>query len=189
MQLIETDIPDVLVFKPRVFQDNRGEFLESFRQEWFTSRGIATTFVQDNHSRSVKGVIRGLHYQIINPQAKLVMVTRGEVLDIAVDVRRGSPTFGHHVAQRLSAENRMVMYLPEGFAHGFQVLSEDGADFVYKCSRYYDPAGERGILYSDSELSLPWVLSETPLLSEKDLDLPTLNQLSSNDLPIYDYES
>jgi dTDP-4-dehydrorhamnose 3,5-epimerase len=188
MQLIETNIPDVLVFKPRVFQDNRGEFLESFRQEWFTDRGINTTFVQDNHSRSVRGVIRGLHYQILNPQAKLVMVTRGEVLDIAVDIRRGSPTFGQHVAQRLSAENRMVMFLPEGFAHGFQVLSEEGADFVYKCSRYYDPAGERGILYSDSELALPWDSSAEALLSEKDLLLPELNQLSLTDLPIYENE-
>jgi dTDP-4-dehydrorhamnose 3,5-epimerase len=188
MQLIETNLPDILVFKPRVFQDNRGEFLESFRQEWFSDRGIDTAFVQDNHSRSVKGVIRGLHYQIINPQAKLVMVTRGEVLDIAVDIRRGSPTFGMHVAQRLSADNRMVMYLPEGFAHGFQVLSDEGADFVYKCSRYYDPAGERGILYSDSELALPWEQQTQPLLSEKDLLLPKLNQLSTNDLPIYIHE-
>jgi dTDP-4-dehydrorhamnose 3,5-epimerase len=183
MNIIETDIPDILVAEPRVFTDDRGYFMETYRHEWLTNFGITHQFVQDNLSRSKKGVLRGLHYQIQNAQAKLVMVTQGEVLDIAADIRKGSPTYGHYVSMRLSAENRRIMYIPEGFAHGFLVLS-DQADFLYKCSRYYTPTGERGLHWADPSLNIQWN-ADSPILSEKDKVLPFLTDIKPEDLPEY----
>lgn len=183
MNIIKTDIPDILVVEPRIFTDERGYFLETYRHEWLNEVGIDHGFVQDNLSRSVQGVLRGLHYQIQNAQAKLVMVTQGAVLDVAVDIRRGSPTFGRHVSMVLSAENRRVMYIPEGFAHGFHVLSPS-ADFLYKCSRYYDPSGERGLFWADTQLGIDWGTKQ-PVLSPKDQKLPELSQIINEDLPQY----
>lgn len=183
MPIIRTEIPDILVFEPKIFADDRGYFLETYREEWLRQEGVENQFVQDNLSRSRRGVLRGLHYQIRNAQAKLVMVTKGEVLDVAVDIRRGSPTFGKYVSRILSAENRHIMYIPEGFAHGFHVLSDE-ADFLYKCSRYYDPGSERGILWSDPQLNIDWG-TDAPILSEKDLNLPKLATLKPEDFPDY----
>ncbi|KPQ00642.1 MAG: dTDP-4-dehydrorhamnose 3,5-epimerase RmlC [Bacteroidetes bacterium HLUCCA01] len=183
MQIIKTDIPEILVVEPRIYTDDRGYFLETYRHEWLSEVGINHDFVQDNLSRSVQGVLRGLHYQIQNAQAKLVMVTQGSVLDVAVDIRRGSPTFGRHVTMLLSSENRRVMYIPEGFAHGFHVISPS-ADFLYKCSRYYDPSGERGISWADKQLEIDWGTTE-PILSPKDQILPELSNVNSEDLPVY----
>lgn len=169
MNVIASDIPDVLILEPRVFGDDRGFFYESFNAKAF---GDATglhdlSFVQDNHSRSAKGVLRGLHYQIENAQGKLVRVTAGEVLDIAVDIRRSSPSFGRWVAVRLSAENNRQLWIPPGFAHGFVVLS-DYAEFLYKTTDYYTPAAERCIRWDDPDLAIDWELSGTPQLSAKD---------------------
>lgn len=169
MNVIASDIPDVLILEPRVFGDERGFFYESFNAKAF---GDATglrdlTFVQDNHSRSAKGVLRGLHYQIENAQGKLVRVTAGEVLDIAVDIRRSSPTFGRWVGVRLSAENSRQLWVPPGFAHGFVVLS-DYAEFLYKTTDYYTPAAERCIRWDDADLAIDWELDGTPQLSAKD---------------------
>lgn len=183
MNIIKTAIPDILLAEPRIFEDDRGYFMESYRYEWLTDFGVTHQFVQDNLSRSKKGVLRGLHYQIRNAQAKLVMVTQGEVLDVAVDIRKGSPTFGKQVCVRLSADNRRIMYIPEGFAHGFLVLS-DQADFLYKCSRYYDPSGERGLHWADATLNIDWGV-KNPVLSAKDAVLPTLEAIKPEDLPEY----
>lgn len=183
MNIIETQIPEVFVIEPRFFRDDRGYFMETYRREWLESRGVTHDFVQDNLSRSGKGVLRGLHYQIINAQAKLVTVTAGEVLDVAVDLRLGSPTFGKVAMHLLSAENRKIMYIPEGFAHGFLVLSEY-ADFKYKCSRYYDPSGERGLYFGDSTLDIRWPIQD-PILSDKDRALPMLAAIAQADLPTY----
>lgn len=169
MNVIATDIPDVVILEPKVFGDERGFFYESFNAKAF---GDATglrdlSFVQDNHSRSAKGVLRGLHYQIENAQGKLVRVTAGEVLDIAVDIRRSSPTFGRWVGVRLSAENSRQLWVPPGFAHGFVVLS-DYAEFLYKTTDYYTPSAERCIRWDDPELAINWELEGTPQLSAKD---------------------
>lgn len=181
MNCIKTDIPGVLIFEPKILGDQRGYFLESFRMSWFEDQGIKTKFVQDNLSRSRRGTLRGMHYQLHNPQAKLVMVTRGEVLDIVVDVRKDSPTYGKYVSCFLTEDNRKVMYIPEGFAHGFQVVSES-ADFMYKCSNYYDPTAERGINAMDPSLALPWY-DITPITSERDQKLPFLDKLPEIDKP------
>lgn len=167
MDIIQTDIPDVLLFKPRVFGDERGFFMETFRQSDFDDLGVQ--FVQDNHSKSAKGVLRGLHYQIQQPQGKLVRVVKGEVYDVAVDLRQSSPTFGRSVAVRLSEENKQVFWVPPGFAHGFLVLSEE-AEFVYKCTEYYAPEHEKSLLWNDPELNIPWPVNESgePALSAKD---------------------
>ncbi|MBA1241331.1 MULTISPECIES: dTDP-4-dehydrorhamnose 3,5-epimerase [Pseudomonas] len=169
MNVVTTNIPDVLIFEPRVFGDDRGFFFESFNERAFNeATGRQVTFVQDNHSRSQRGVLRGLHYQIQNPQGKLVRVATGEVLDIAVDIRRGSPTFGHCVSVLLSEENKRQLWIPEGFAHGFVVLSET-ADFLYKTTDYYNPAAERCIAWNDPTLAIDWQLGELePRLSAKD---------------------
>jgi len=168
MNVITTDLPDVLILEPKVFGDSRGFFYESFNARVFEElTGVRTTFVQDNHSRSQKGVLRGLHYQLENTQGKLVRVIHGEVLDVAVDVRRSSPHFGKWVTARLSAENRRQMWVPEGFAHGFVVLS-DSAEFLYKTTDYYNPAAERCIRWDDPDLDIDWQLNEAPLLSAKD---------------------
>jgi dTDP-4-dehydrorhamnose 3,5-epimerase len=169
MEVITTAIPDLLLFKPKVFGDERGFFLETFRESWFGDRGISVTFVQDNHSSSAKGVLRGLHYQIKNPQGKLVRVTAGEVYDVAVDMRKSSPTFGQSVGVYLSAENKHIFWVPPGFAHGFLVLSER-AEFNYKCTEYYAPEYERSLLWNDPALNIEWPLSGiiNPVLSVKD---------------------
>lgn len=183
MEIIETAIPDVFVIKPKIFGDDRGYFLESFRKEWFKDRGLNVDFVQSNISRSNKGALRGLHYQIRNPQDKLVMVSFGEVLDVVVDIRKNSPTFGKYVSKILSADNRLIMYIPGGFAHGFQVLSET-ADFTYMCSNYYDKNGERGVNYNDPELGIKWQ-PIPPILSQRDESMPNLKDIPDEDLPLF----
>ncbi|KAF2410644.1 dTDP-4-dehydrorhamnose 3,5-epimerase [Pseudomonas antarctica] len=161
-------IPDVLLFEPTLFGDERGFFFESFNQRLFEGAiGRSVTFVQDNHSRSAKNVLRGLHYQLKQPQGKLVRIVQGEVFDVAVDIRFGSPTFGQWVGEYLSAENKKQLWVPEGFAHGFVVLSES-AEFLYKTTNYYDPDSERSILWSDTELNIKWPASIDPTLSAKD---------------------
>lgn len=161
-------IPDVILFEPKVFGDDRGFFFESFNHRHFEEAvGKPITFVQDNHSRSLKNVLRGLHYQIQQPQGKLVRVAQGEVFDVAVDLRRSSATFGQWVGAHLSAENKHQLWVPEGFAHGFLVLSET-AEFLYKTTDYYAPEHERCILWSDASLQVRWPDGERPILSEKD---------------------
>jgi len=182
---IETELPGVVLLEPRVHGDHRGFFLESYNQRTFAELGIHHRFVQDNHSRSVRGVLRGLHYQLRQPQAKLVRVTRGLVFDVAVDIRRGSPHFGRWTAAELSEDNRRMLFAPEGFAHGFLVLSEV-AEFQYKCSDFYDPAGERGIAWNDPTIAVAWPLDGLePILSGRDLDWGTLGRMSDNDLPVF----
>lgn len=168
MNVIATKLPDVLILEPKVFGDERGFFYESFNAKAFSeATGLDRQFVQDNHSRSQKGVLRGLHYQIDNAQGKLVRVTAGKVLDVAVDIRRSSPTFGQWVAVELSAENARQLWVPEGFAHGFVVLS-DYAEFLYKTTDYYTPSAERCISWNDPDLAIDWQLDATPQLSAKD---------------------
>jgi dTDP-4-dehydrorhamnose 3,5-epimerase len=168
MKVISTDLPEVFIVEPKVFGDQRGFFYESFNQKaWEEATGLQSRFVQDNHSRSAKGVLRGLHYQIRQPQAKLVRVVVGEVFDVAVDVRSSSPTFKQWVGVRLSAENKRQLWIPEGFAHGFLVLSEV-AEFLYKATDYYAPEHERGIIWNDPDLAIQWPLTEAPTVSEKD---------------------
>ncbi|WP_350649242.1 dTDP-4-dehydrorhamnose 3,5-epimerase [Pseudomonas sp. HY13-MNA-CIBAN-0226] len=168
MNVIATDLPGVLIIEPKVFGDERGFFYESFNARAFEeATGLDTRFVQDNHSRSQKGVLRGLHYQLENTQGKLVRVTAGEVLDVAVDIRRCSPHFGKWVAVRLSAENHRQLWVPQGFAHGFLVLSES-AEFLYKTTDYYTPSAERSIRWDDPDLAIDWQLDGAPQLSAKD---------------------
>lgn len=172
MKVTRTAIPDVVMLEPKVFGDARGFFVESFNQQAFRdATGLDVHFVQDNHSRSVAGVLRGLHYQIRQPQGKLVRVVRGSVFDVAVDVRRASPTFGAWVGAELSEENHRQLWVPPGFAHGFLVLS-DSADFLYKTTEYYAPVHERCIAWDDADIGIRWPLAAmglaTPVLSEKD---------------------
>ncbi|MDB9419344.1 MAG: dTDP-4-dehydrorhamnose 3,5-epimerase [Microcystis viridis Mv_BB_P_19951000_S69] len=168
MKVIPTEIPDVLIIEPQVYGDDRGFFLESFNQRDFREKtGVNTTFVQDNHSMSLKNVLRGLHYQIPNPQGKLVRVVSGSVFDVAVDARQSSPTFGQWVGCVLSAENKRIFWVPEGFAHGFLVLSER-AEFLYKTTNYYYPQYEKTILWNDADLGIDWPLDTPPILSPKD---------------------
>ena len=168
MNVIKTTIPDVLIIEPRVFGDDRGFFFESFNEKMFEEKtGVRTRFVQDNHSRSGKNVLRGLHYQIQQPQGKLVRVVTGEVLDVAVDIRKSSPTFGQWVSCLLTAANKKQFWVPAGFAHGFVVLS-DTADFLYKTTDYYAPQYERSILWNDPDLAIDWQVSGEPILSGKD---------------------
>lgn len=170
MRVIAADIPDVLIIEPRVFGDERGFFYESFNQKiWEKETGLRTMFVQDNHSRSTRNVLRGLHYQISQSQGKLVRVIAGKVFDVAVDIRKSSPTFGKWVGFALSAENKLIMWIPEGFAHGFLVLS-DVADFLYKTTDYWMPEYERTIIWNDPDLSIKWPLRGHPVLSSKDSD-------------------
>ncbi|MCG7600444.1 dTDP-4-dehydrorhamnose 3,5-epimerase [Halomonas sp. McH1-25] len=168
MNVIETSIPEVLILEPKVFGDARGFFMESFNQRVFEEvTGCRRAFVQDNHSRSRRGVLRGLHYQLEHPQGKLVRVTQGVVYDVAVDLRRSSPTFGKWVGMMLSAENSRQLWVPEGFGHGFMVLSES-ADFLYKTTDYYHPASERSIRFDDPDLGIKWPEVEALALSDKD---------------------
>jgi dTDP-4-dehydrorhamnose 3,5-epimerase len=168
VKVTPTAIPDLLILEPRVFGDDRGFFFESFNARRFAElTGVETAFVQDNHSRSARGVLRGLHYQILQPQGKLVRVVAGEVWDVAVDIRRGSPSFGQWQGAYLSADNKRQLWIPEGFAHGFVVLSES-AEFLYKTTDYYAPEHERCIAWNDPELAIDWRYDGDPVLSEKD---------------------
>lgn len=168
MNVIKTAIPEVLIVEPKVFGDSRGFFFESYNQRRFEEvTGVSLPFVQDNHSRSARGVLRGLHYQINRPQGKLVWVTSGEVFDVAVDLRRSSPTFGQSVSVLLSAENHRQLWIPPGFAHGFLVTS-DSADFLYKATDYYAPEHERALQWNDPALGIDWPLQGEPVLSAKD---------------------
>lgn len=171
MKIKTYSIDGLILFEPTVHGDARGFFLETFHRQRYQEAGINHEFVQDNHSLSVKGTLRGLHYQIRNPQAKLVRCLEGSIYDVAVDIRPGSPTFGQWVGEILSAENHLQLYVPEGFAHGFQVISER-AQMAYKCSDYYAQGDEGGILWSDPELAIAWPEAGTPLLSEKDKNYP-----------------
>jgi dTDP-4-dehydrorhamnose 3,5-epimerase len=162
-----TAIPEVLVIEPKVFGDARGFFLESWNAQAFAAAGIPAAFVQDNHSRSPRGVLRGLHFQIRQPQGKLVRVVAGEVFDVVVDLRRASPTFGRWVGERLSSENKRMLWIPPGFGHGFLVLSET-ADFLYKTTDYYAPEHERVIAWNDPDLGIAWPLDGPPTLSGRD---------------------
>lgn len=174
MKLIPTAIPDVLIIEPKVFGDQRGFFYESFNRRQFASLiGRDLDFVQDNHSRSEKNVLRGLHYQIEQPQGKLVRVIQGAVFDVAVDIRKSSPTFGQHVAIELSAENQRMLWVPEGFAHGFLVTSVT-AEFLYKTTDYYAPEFERSIAWNDPALAIAWPIQGAPSLSAKDQQAPLL---------------
>jgi dTDP-4-dehydrorhamnose 3,5-epimerase len=176
-----TRIPEVLLIEPRIFRDHRGHFLQSYHLGSYLEHGIPERFVQDNISHSRRHVLRGLHYQLGRPQGKLVTAVSGEIFDVAVDIRRGSPTFGRWVAVTLSAENCRQVYIPEGFAHGLCVLSES-ATVYYKCTDYYAPAEERSIRWDDPDLAIPWPIS-VPILSEKDHNCPTLSSMSVDDLP------
>lgn len=176
MRVIETAIPDVLIIEPQVFGDERGFFFESYNlRMWEQKTGLKTTFVQDNHSCSGKNVLRGLHYQIRQPQGKLVRVISGEVYDVAVDIRRGSPTFGKWVGLCLSAENRRQLWIPEGFAHAFLVLS-DFAEFLYKTTDYWNAEYERCIIWDDSDLAIDWPIQGAPVLSRKDAEGKTFRE-------------
>lgn len=177
MKVIETEIPDVKIIEPDVFGDERGFFMETWNQNTFEElvTGKPTQFVQDNHSKSKKGILRGLHYQTENIQGKLVRVVFGEVFDVAVDIRKDSPTFGKWVGVYLSAENKRQLWIPEGFAHGFYVTSDE-AEFVYKCTDYYNPSAEHSILWNDQELSIKWPLNEVPCLSDKDKNAFTFSE-------------
>jgi dTDP-4-dehydrorhamnose 3,5-epimerase len=183
LQIIETSLPGVLLIKPRVFEDPRGFFMETYRQNVLAAAGIHETFVQDNHSHSSRGVLRGLHYQLRNPQAKLCRVATGEVLDIAVDVRLGSPHFGKWVSAVLSAENRAQLFIPKGFAHGFVVRSEE-ADFLYKCADYFYADDDCGVLWNDPDIGIDWQ-EPSPILSDKDKGYLQLAQIAHDRLPRY----
>ncbi|WP_350628462.1 dTDP-4-dehydrorhamnose 3,5-epimerase [Pseudoalteromonas sp. CAL260-MNA-CIBAN-0059] len=169
MKVIDTTIPDVKIIEPAVFGDERGFFMETWSQQKFEDLVTKkpTKFVQDNHSKSKQGILRGLHYQTANTQGKLVRVASGEVFDVAVDIRKGSPTFGQWVGEYLSAENKRQLWVPEGFAHGFYVTS-DQAEFIYKCTDYYNPQAEVSIAWDDENLAIKWPLKDKPLLSNKD---------------------
>ncbi|MFA7383638.1 MAG: dTDP-4-dehydrorhamnose 3,5-epimerase [Desulfurivibrionaceae bacterium] len=169
MRFLPTEIPEVLLIEPQVFGDSRGFFMETWHAAKFVSAGLDLGFVQDNHSKSVQGTLRGIHYQIEKPQGKLVRVISGEVFDVAVDLRKSSPTFGRWIGDILSAENKKMLWVPPGFGHGFYVLSPE-AEFVYKCTELYAPEHERCIRWDDPELGIAWpLLALAPLLSAKDL--------------------
>jgi dTDP-4-dehydrorhamnose 3,5-epimerase len=181
MNVIPTELPDLLIIEPRIFGDQRGFFLETFQAARYASHGIHGPFVQDNFSRSARGVVRGLHLQNPKPQGKLVMVLRGRILDVAVDVRAGSPTFGRHVAVELSDKNHRQIWVPRGFAHGFAVLSES-ADFLYKCDDLYRPSDEITVRWNDPAIGINWGI-ESPVLSQRDAAAPVLADIKG--LPIY----
>jgi dTDP-4-dehydrorhamnose 3,5-epimerase len=183
LRSIPTTLPGVVVIEPDVFSDDRGFFLETYNRQRFAELGIACEFLQDNHSRSSRGTLRGLHYQLHHPQAKLCRVIEGEVLDVAVDVRRGSPTFGRWTSSLLSAANFRQVFIPAGFAHGFLTLSES-AQFLYKCTDFYHREDEHGLLWNDPDVNIDWGIAN-PLLSEKDRRLPRLSKNPASDLPVY----
>lgn len=175
IRIRKSELPGVLIVEPRVFADHRGFFLETFHRRKYAEAGLDVTFVQDNHSRSSRNTLRGLHYQAKHPQGKLVWAATGEIYDVAVDIRRNSGTFGKWIGMNLSDTNHLQLYIPPGFAHGFCVLS-DTADVIYKCTELYDPEDDFGIAWNDPEIAIRWPVSE-PILSPKDNALPLLNQM------------
>jgi len=184
MTRVETSLPGVYIIEPTVFADARGFFYESYHQQKYAELGITNMFVQDNHSLSRGNTLRGLHYQLRQPQAKLCRVVAGEVLDVAVDIRRGSPTFGKWVAVRLSAENKRQVYIPAGFAHGFLVLSET-AEVLYRCDAFYAPNDDYGIAWNDPAIGVEWPLMEPPIMSARDQQHPGLRDVDPELLPVY----
>ena len=178
MNVTETKLAGVLIIEPKVFGDSRGFFKETFQAERYREAGIEYTFVQDNYSRSQKGVLRGLHFQITKPQGKLVSCPKGAVFDVAVDIDPESTTYGQYVGVELTEENHKQLWVPPGYAHGFCVLSET-ADFLYKCTDYYDPSDEGGVIWNDPDVAIDWPIDQ-PLLSDKDSKLPTLKKLASH---------
>ncbi len=183
MKVISTELPGVIVIEPHVFADARGFFLETWQRERYAEAGLPRVFVQDNVSRSARGVLRGLHFQNPRPQGKLVTVLEGEVYDVAVDIRSGSPRFGRWAAVTLSGENRRQVYIPPGFAHGFCVTSES-ALFSYKCTDFYAAEAERGIAWDDPQLAIPWPVDD-PTISSKDAKYPRLGDTATDALPVY----
>jgi dTDP-4-dehydrorhamnose 3,5-epimerase len=180
---VETALPGVWELRPKIFRDGRGYFIETYQKNRFAELGIHETFVQDNHSRSIKGTLRGLHFQLRHAQAKICRVVEGEALDVAVDIRWGSPTFGKWTSALLTAELQNQIYIPAGFAHGFLVMT-DSVQFLYKCSDFYDPTDEHGILWNDPGLAISWGISN-PLISGKDAKYPTLAKTPRELLPQY----
>jgi len=185
MKVIATELPGMLLLEPQVFGDARGFFMETWQAARYREAGMPERFVQDNHSRSRRGVLRGLHYQLTQPQGKLVWVTRGAVFDVGVDIRRGSPSFGRWYGCVLDDLNHRQLYIPPGFAHGFCVLSEE-ADFFYKCTDYYHPSSERGIAWDDSEIGIAWPIRDGIVLSAKDQRNGPLAAQRPEDLPVYE---
>ena len=183
MERFETSLSGVCELRPKIFRDQRGFFLETYHQARFAELGIPDRFVQDNHSCSVRGTLRGLHYQLNHPQAKLCRVIEGKALDVAVDIRLGSPTFGKWASVLLSAELQNQIYIPVGFAHGFLTLT-DTVQFLYKCSDFYEPKDEHGILWSDPDINVPWEITN-PIISERDAKSPKLSQIPPGLLPRY----
>ncbi len=183
MEIVKTALPEVLLITPRVFEDARGFFLETYRSDVLAAAGVTCSFVQDNHSHSVRGVLRGLHFQLRHPQGKLCRVIQGEVFDVAVDIRVGSPRFGRWVGAVLSDENRHALFIPPGFAHGFVVRSAS-ADFLYKCSDYFDSKDDSGVLWNDPALAIEWD-APSPILSPKDAAFLPLSQIPRDRLPVY----
>jgi len=183
LTLSQLSIPGVFIIEPACFADNRGFFMETFHLQRYKDAGLDKNFVQDNHSHSTRNVLRGMHYQLKNPQGKLIYAVTGEIFDVAVDIRRGSPTFGHWTGAVLSAENKCQIYIPEGFAHGFVVISKY-ADVIYKCTDLYAPGDEYGVLWSDPDIGINWTV-DTPVLSQKDLENPKLNDIPEAHLPVY----
>lgn len=179
----ETDLPGVLIIEPAVFKDSRGYFLETYQYEKYSADGLDARFVQDNHSHSIKGTLRGLHYQLQQPQGKLLYVIKGEIFDVAVDIRKGSPEFGKWVSAVLSGDNKRQLYVPPGFAHGFCVISEE-ADVIYKCTDFYAPDDEYGIIWNDPAIGIDWP-EITPVLSDKDSKYKGLKEISKEKLPLY----
>jgi len=178
-----TSLPGVILIEPQVFEDPRGFFMETFHKKKYAVEGIDRVFVQDNHSHSKRGTLRGLHYQLRHAQGKLICVVAGEVFDVAVDIRCGAPTFGKWSGTYISAENKRQLYIPEGFAHGFSVLSET-ADVIYKCTDFYTPGDEYGIFWADPTIDIDWKI-ESPVLSKKDSQNPELSQVAEELLPVY----
>jgi dTDP-4-dehydrorhamnose 3,5-epimerase len=183
MRRIETSLQGVYEFRPTVFEDARGFFMETYHRERFKALGIEDSFVQDNHSKSARGTLRGLHYQLNRPQAKLCRVVEGEALDVAVDIRLGSPSFGKWTSVHLSSKTHNLIYVPVGFAHGFLALT-DTVQFLYKCSDFYDPDDEHGVLWSDPDLNISWGI-QSPTVSEKDSRFSKLSELPRELLPLY----
>jgi len=184
MRRIETSLPGACLIEPTIFSDDRGFFFESYHEAKYAELGITDRFVQDNHARSERGTLRGLHYQLRRPQSKLCRVIQGEVLDVVVDIRRGSPQFGRYESTILSAENKRQLFVPAGFAHGYLVLS-DTAEFLYKCSDFYFPEWDRGIAWNDPEVGIRWDISN-PTLSAKDGGHPKLSEVLPSDLPVFE---
>ncbi len=183
LKFIETELQGVIIVEPAVFNDGRGYFLETYHYKKYSENGIDLNFVQDNHSHSIKGTLRGLHYQLKHAQGKLLYTMKGEIFDVAVDIRRGSSTFGRWAGVILSSDNKRQLYVPPGFAHGFCVLSEE-ADVTYKCTDFYAPDDEYGITWNDPEIAIRWPITD-PVLSDKDSKFKTLKDIPEYSLPLY----